>query len=75
MPEDAGPTDADSLVSDDTKAEEEREAIRQSGAGEGPTPEEEAAAERSKDSAAGVEEPYREMTKLGAEVEGEGQIN
>ncbi|MDQ6696855.1 MAG: hypothetical protein M3Z46_05295 [Actinomycetota bacterium] len=66
--------DPDALVSDETKAEEEREAEEQSDAGRGPNAEEEAAADRSKDSAEGVEEPYREMTERGANVKGEGQI-
>lgn len=71
MPDDLDP---DALVTDETKAEEEREAQEQKDAGPGPTPEEEAAADRSKDSAAGVEEPYREMTERGANVKGEGEI-
>lgn len=74
MPDDATNPDPDSKVTDETKSEEEREASRRADAGDGPTPEEEAAADRSKDSAEGVEEPYREMTERGANVKGEGQI-
>jgi hypothetical protein len=71
MPDDRDPA---ALVSEKTKSEEEREAREKIDAGRGPTPEEEAAADRSKDSAAGVEEPYREMTERGANVKGEGEI-
>ncbi len=71
MPDDRDP---DALVTDETKSEEEREAQEQVDAGREPTAEEEAAADRSKDSASGVEEPYREMTERGANVKGEGQI-
>lgn len=75
MPEDSDSPDPDSLVSDQTKSEEEREASTEHGdSGADPTPEEEAAADRSKDSAEGVEEPYRDMTRKGADVKGEGQI-
>ena len=67
--------DPDSLVSDETRAEQGREASAPHGdSGQAPTPEEEAAADRSKDSAKGVEQPYRDMTQKGANVKGEGQI-
>ena len=66
--------DPDVLVSDATVAEEAREAQDPADAGRPPTPEEEAAADRSKASAAGVAKPYRDMTERGANVNGEGQI-
>jgi hypothetical protein len=66
--------DPDVLVSDAPVSEEEREAQDRADAGRPPTPEEEAAADRSKDAAAGVEKPYRDMTERGANVKGEGQI-
>lgn len=71
MPDDRKPDD---LVDDDTKAEEDREAGIHADAGRGPTDGEEAAADRSKDSAEDVAEPYRDMTERGAHVKGEGQI-
>ncbi|MCU1453737.1 MAG: hypothetical protein JWN46_1883 [Acidimicrobiales bacterium] len=43
-------------------------------AGQPPTPEEEAAADRTADAGKGVEEPYREMTEKGAHIKGEGAI-
>jgi hypothetical protein len=39
-----------------------------------PTPDEDAAAERAADSAADVEEDYKESTERGANQEGEGKI-
>lgn len=74
MADDSGTSDPDALVSEGTEAEEDRESHAQADAGRGPTPDEEAAADRSKDSAEGIEEPYREMTERGANVKGEGQI-
>jgi hypothetical protein len=54
---------------------EDREALgKDHGAGPGPTPEEEAAAERSAGSADGeVSERYEEMLEKGAAQEGEGK--
>lgn len=69
------PSDPDDLVSDETRSEEGHEAHEGHDVGRGPTAEEEAAADRSRGSAEGVEEPYRDMTHKGAEVEGEGQID
>lgn len=66
--------DPDRLVNDDTRAEEEQESRKGTDVGRGPTPEEEAAADRSRDSAERVEEPYREMTDKGAHVKGEVEI-
>ena len=62
-------------VSDATHAAEEVDE-QQPGraAGRPPTPDEEAAADRTADSAEGVEEPYRDMTEKGAHVKGEGAI-
>lgn len=42
-------------------------------AGRGPTPEEEAAAERADADPGRTKEPYEEMTEKGAEQEGEGR--
>jgi hypothetical protein len=71
MPDDRDP---DALVDEETKAEEDREATAHIDAGRGPTPEEEAAADRSKDSGKEVAESYREATERGANVKGEGQV-
>lgn len=54
-----------------TQAEEEVEAAAAHVAGPSPTPEEDAAAPDAADP--GTSDKYREMTRLGAEVEGEGQ--
>lgn len=74
MTDDSGAPEPDSLVSDETRHAQEQEAAVHAEAGQGTTPEEEAAADRTKDSAEGVAEPYREMTDLGAHVKGEGEI-
>ena len=42
-------------------------------AGRGPTPEEEAAAERADTHPERTKEPYQEMTDIGAEQKGEGR--
>jgi len=65
----------DDLVSDATKAEQAQEATEHAEAGRGPTPEEEAAAERSAGSATeSVKKANKEATKRGANVQGEGEI-
>lgn len=74
MTDDSGAPEPDSLVDDETRREQEREASAKADPGRGPTPEEEAAADRTKDAAEGVEEPYKEMLDLGANVKGEGEI-
>lgn len=64
----------ENLVSDATRAEEEKEAAEKPEPGRGPTPEEEAAAERSRDLEPGVAEAEKEANERGANVKGEGQI-
>ena len=69
------PSDPDNeLVTDETRAEEQSEAREGHEVGRGPTPEEEAAADRSRGSAEGIEDNYRDMTRKGAEIEGEGSV-
>jgi hypothetical protein len=65
---------SDDLVSDATRAEEEREAAEKPDPGRGPTPEEAAAADRSKDLDEGVAQAEKEANERGANVKGEGQI-
>jgi hypothetical protein len=67
------PTPATPL-DDTTRQAEAGEAMKEHDAGREPTPEEEAAAERSAhlSDAAAVEEHEREMQELGAETRGEG---
>ncbi len=62
------------LVSDATRAEEEKEAAEKPDPGRPPTPEEEAAADRSSDLEPGVAESEKEAYERGANVKGEGQI-
>lgn len=45
-----------------------------SSAGPMPTPEEEQAADRAAENAVDVSEPYTELNKLGANNQGEGQV-
>jgi hypothetical protein len=61
-------------VQDGTRDEEAREAAASHTADRPPTPDEEAAAE-SNQLDPEVAEHEREMDKLGAEIEGEGQID
>jgi len=75
MADETVPNDPDQLVSDETRTEQQEEAAARHEAPQEPTAEEEAAADRSRDSAAGVEEPYRDMTRKGAEVKGEGEVS
>ncbi len=64
----------DDMVSDETRAEEDKEAAEKPDPGRGPTTEEEAAADRSKDLDPGVAESEQEMNEKGANVKGEGEI-
>ena len=61
-------------VTDETVAEEQRDAQVAHSADRPPTPEEEAAAESSSDLPPGSAEAYKEAIERGAAVEGEGKI-
>ena len=69
----------DGEVTDETTDAERREAHVPPGNGPTPTPEEEAAAERGRESTSAnrddVAEHYEEMIDLGANVKGEGEVN
>ncbi|MCU1351067.1 MAG: hypothetical protein JWM05_276 [Acidimicrobiales bacterium] len=63
-------------VTDATRdAESVDEATSGRDAGRPPTPEEEAAADRTADAGEGIEGSYREMTEKGAHIKGEGAID
>ncbi len=64
----------ENVVSDATRAEEEKEAAEKPDPGRGPTPEEEAAADRSRHLEPGVAEAEKEANERGANVKGEGQV-
>lgn len=61
-------------VSDATRMFEQEDEQVFSGAGRGPTPREEAAAERSAQVSERTRSAYREMTDRGAHQQGEGRI-
>lgn len=65
---------SEDLLSDATRAEEEKEAAEKPDPGRGPTPDEEAAADRSAKVDDGVAEAERAANERGANVKGEGQI-
>jgi hypothetical protein len=66
----------DETVTDATRRTEADDATVPSGADRAPTAEEEAAAERSAEQVdPSVAEHYREMSEIGAEVQGEGEIS
>jgi hypothetical protein len=66
--------DPDDLISDDTRAEEERDAAASHDAGDMPTPEEEAAAKKNVPVDDKVKDAYKEQMQRGANVQGEGEI-
>jgi starvation-inducible DNA-binding protein len=57
-----------------SRATAERDARAPHEAGRGPTPDEEAAAERARATAPDVSEPYKEYTQLAANAKGEGRV-
>ena len=68
-------TPGDDQVTPRTRAfEAEDERVDHADAGPGPTPEEEAAAERAAPVSDETREAYRDMVDKGANVKGEGQI-
>ena len=64
----------DENVSDETRAAEQVDESQHTDAGPGPTPEEEAAADRTASSGAKVADAYEESIERGANVKGEGEI-
>ena len=67
--------DPDENVSDETRATEQEDEHLTAGADRPATEEEEAAAERAPKPSGDVGEHYREQNEVGANVEGEGQID
>ena len=67
--------DTTGRVSDETVEADERDAQAAHRADRGPTPDEEAAAERNADLPPGSAEAYQEAIERGADVVGEGQID
>jgi hypothetical protein len=64
----------ENLISDSTRAEEERDAAASHDAGPMPTPEEEAAAKKNVPVDDKVKDAYKEQVQRGANVEGEGEV-
>lgn len=62
------------LVTDDTEKVEEQDAVATPDSGRAPTAEEEQAAERADPPDEETREAYRDMTRKGAEAEGEGRV-
>ncbi len=62
-------------VTDETRAAEADDEQRKTAAGDGPTPEEEAAADRTASSGEKVADDYKESIERGANVKGEGEIS
>lgn len=68
-------SDHEKNVSDQTRAIEAEDEHVSAGADRDPTAEEQAAADRVSDLDPEVAEKYRRQAKVGAEIEGEGQIS
>lgn len=68
-------SDHEKNVSDQTRAIEAEDEYVTAGADRDPTAEEQAAADRVSDLDPEVAEQYRRQAKVGAEIEGEGQIS
>jgi hypothetical protein len=66
--------EAHDQVTDETRAAEADDEKRTAAAGDGPTPEEDAAADRTASSGAKVADDYKESIERGANVKGEGEI-
>ncbi len=67
-------SDPDDLVTDETRAEEEREATTKPDPGPMPTPEEEAAAKANVPASDKVKDAYKEQMERSVGVKGEGEI-
>lgn len=68
------PEPGSELVDEETEAAEVEEAQAEPDPGRGPTPTEEQAAERAGEPDEATGEAYRDMTRKGAEAEGEGRV-
>lgn len=66
--------DPDKNVTDKTRAAEAEDETRTTDPGDGPTPSEEAAADRSASSGEKIADDYKESLERGANVKGEGEI-
>ena len=66
--------EANDKVTDETRAAEADDEKRTTAAGDGPTPSEEAAADRTASSGEKIADDYKESMERGANVKGEGEI-